>query len=212
MIGNYGFQIVQSKLDSIMNGNIVPFSQNPALSTKERLDKRQQYFDDNGLVYTSLSDIGISSDPDNKGLYTVEKSKLLECINANPEAVIKLITYTDEYTDVGPDGKPVPVNVRGFAQAVAYELTLLTSEDDVYDTDGNMIQKGKGTMVTLQENYQSIIEGIDAKIAREERRVEQVRARLTDKFNRLEKALQELQSMQTQLESSLESLSGSSDS
>jgi flagellar hook-associated protein 2 len=195
-----------------MNGNIVPFSENPALSTKERLEKRQQYFDDNGLIYTALSDIGITSDPDNQGLYKIEESKLLECINANPEAVINLITYSDEYTDVGADGKAKTINVRGMAQALAYELTLLTSEDDVYDTDGNMIQKGKGTMVTLQENYQAIIEGIDSKIAREERRIEQVRTRLTEKFNRLEEALQQLQSKQSQLESSLSSLSSSSDS
>ncbi|MDR0549244.1 MAG: flagellar filament capping protein FliD [Deltaproteobacteria bacterium] len=211
MIGNYGFQIVQSNLDKIMNSNIVPFSENPALSTKERLEKRQKYFDDNGLIYNSLSDIGISSDPDNQGLYKVEQSKLLECINANPEAVINLITYSDEYQDIGADGKTKTVYVRGMAQALSYELNLLTSDTDVYDDDGNMIQKGKGTMVTLQENYQAIIEGIDAKIAREERRVELVRNRLTDKFNRLETALQQLQSAQSQLESSLESLNSSSD-
>ncbi|MDR1871202.1 MAG: flagellar filament capping protein FliD [Deltaproteobacteria bacterium] len=211
MIGNYGFQIAQSDLDKIMNSNIVPFSNDPSLTTKEKLEKRQQYFDDNGLVYNCLADIGITSDPDNQGLYTVEQSKLLECINKNPEAVIKLITFTDEYTDIGADGEPEQVYIRGMAQELAYQLNLITSEDDIYDDEGNMIQKGKGIMVTLSENYQSIIEGIDAKITREERRIEQVKARLTDKFNRLETSLQELESMQAQLESSIESLkSGSS--
>ncbi|MDR1608202.1 MAG: flagellar filament capping protein FliD [Deltaproteobacteria bacterium] len=210
MIGNYGFQIAQSNLDRIMNSSLVPFSTDPSLDIKGKLEKRQKYFEDNGLVYTSLSEIGITSDPDNQGLYKVEQNKLLECINQNPEAVIKLITFTDEYTDVGKDGKSYVVQVRGMAQDLAYWMTKMTSEDDITDENGNITQKGKGIMVTLQENYQAIIEGIDAKIAREERRIEQVRARLTDKFNRLETALQQLQDKQSQLESSLSSLSTSS--
>ncbi|MDR2141403.1 MAG: flagellar filament capping protein FliD [Deltaproteobacteria bacterium] len=207
MIGNYGFQISQSNLDLIMNRSLVPFSENPALNTKERLEKRQKYTEDNSLVYTNLSDIGITSDPDNQGLYKVEQTKLLQCINDNPEAVIKLITFYDEYQDIGRDGKPKTIYVRGMAQELSYQLNLLTSENDIYDEEGNMIQKGKGIMVTLQENYQGIIEGINAKIAREERRIELVRARYTDKFNRLETALQQLQDKQSQLESSISSLS-----
>jgi flagellar hook-associated protein 2 len=206
MIGNYGFQISQSNMDRIMNSNIVPFSENPALSIKEKLDKRQKYYDDNGLIYSSLSEIGITSDPDNKGLYKIEQSKLLECINSNPEAVIKLFTFTDEYTDIGADGKPKTVTIRGIAQDFNYWMTLMTSDTDVYDEAGNMIQKGKGTMVTLIENYQGIIENINAKIAREERRIDAVKARYTDRFNRLEIALQQLQDKQSQLESSISSL------
>ncbi|MDR1577601.1 MAG: flagellar filament capping protein FliD [Deltaproteobacteria bacterium] len=207
MIGNYGFQIAQSNLDRIMNTNLVPFSQDPSLDLKARQEKRQKYLDDNGLVYSSLSEIGITSDPDNKGLYKVEQSKLLTCINQNPEAVIKLITFTDEYYETGSDGQSKLVEIRGMAQDLSYWMTKMTSDTDVFDEEGNIIQKGKGTMVTLQENYQSIIEGIDAKIAREERRIELVRSRLTDKFNRLEQALQQLQDKQSQLESSLSSLS-----
>ena len=212
MIGNYGFQIAQTKLDAFMNSSLVPFSENPALSTKERLEKRQKYYDDNGLVYTTMSDIGITSDPDNQGLYTVEETKLLECIQKNPEAVIKLFTFSDSYMDIGKDGKEKQVVIRGAALALGEDMALLTSTDDITDENGDVIQQGKGIMVTLQENYEAIIEGIDAKIAREERRIEAVRQRLTDRFNRLETALQQLQDKQSQLESSLESLkSGSSD-
>ncbi|MDR1083451.1 MAG: flagellar filament capping protein FliD [Deltaproteobacteria bacterium] len=212
MIGNYGFQIAQSNLDRIMNTSIIPFSEDPSLDIKARLEKRQKYCEDNGLVYTSFSDIGITSDPDNKGLYKVEQAKLLECINQNPEAVIKLFTFTDEYADVGADGKTKMVEIRGVNQELNYILTKMTSDTDVYDDAGNMIQKGKGTMVLLQENYQGIIENINAKIAREERRIEAVRARYTDRFNRLEAALQQLQDKQSQLESSISSLSSNSSS
>jgi flagellar hook-associated protein 2 len=91
--------------------------------------------------------------------------------------------------------------------ALGEDMAKLASGTDVFDDSGNMIQKGKGIMVTLQENYEGIIENINAKIAREERRIETVKQRLTDRFNRLETALQQLQDKQSQLESSLSSLS-----
>jgi flagellar hook-associated protein 2 len=211
MIGNYGFQIAQTKLDAFMLNSLVPFSENPALTTKEKLEKREQYIKDNGLTYLTMSEIGITSDPDNQGLYKVEESKLLECIQKDPEAVIKLFTFSDEYTDIGKDGKSKQVVIRGAALALAEDMALLTSTSDITDDDGNVIQQGKGIMVTLQENYEGIIKSINEKIAREERRIEMVRQRLTDRFNRLEVSLQSLQDMQTQLESSIASLDTSSD-
>jgi flagellar hook-associated protein 2 len=212
MIGNYGFQIAQTKLDAFMNTNLVPLSENPDLDTKAKMEKREKYYEDHGLIYKTMADIGITSDPDNQGLYKVEQSKLLTCIQQNPEAVIKLFTFSDEYTDIGPDGKPKPVKIRGAALALAEDMALLTSTTDVTDSFGNVIQQGKGIMVTLQENYEGIVANIDAKIAREERRVEQVKQRYTDRFNRLELALQQLQDKQSQLESSLSSLGSNSDS
>jgi flagellar hook-associated protein 2 len=210
MIGNYGFQIAQSKLDSLMNRNLVPFSEDPSLDTKAKLEKRQKYLDDNGLVYSTLSEIGITSDPDNKGLYKVEQSKLLECITQNPDAVIKLFTFTDEYIDKDSSGRSKTVTISGFSLAMGNSMAELTSTDDILDQEGNLVQKGKGIMVTLQENYQGIIEDINEKIAREERRIEAVRSRLTDRFNRLETALQQLEDQQAKLESSISSLSSSS--
>jgi flagellar hook-associated protein 2 len=213
MIGNYGFQISQSSLDKLMTNPIVPFSEDPTLSTKEKIDKRQKYLDDHGLVYSSLSQIGITSDPDNQGLYKVEQSTLLECINADPEAVIRLFTYSDEYVDYkDANNKNVMVYIKGITLDMGEKMAALTSDQDIYDTAGNFVEKAKGILVTLQENYQGIIEDIDAKITREERRIEQVRARLTDKFNRLEVALQQLESQQSALESSIASLSSSSSS
>jgi flagellar hook-associated protein 2 len=207
MIGNYGFQIAQTNLDNLVRASLAPFSEDPSLDTKARLAKREKYYEDNGLVYTTLSEIGINSDPDNQGLYKVEQTKLLTALQTNPEAVIKLFTFSDSYTDVGADGKPKQVIIRGAALALGEEMAKLTSDTDVFDDDGNMIQKGKGIMVTLQENYEGVIENINAKIAREERRIETVKQRLTDRFNRLETALQQLQDKQSQLESSLSSLS-----
>jgi flagellar hook-associated protein 2 len=212
MIGNYGFQIAQTKLDAFMHTSLVPFSENPALDTKARIEKRQKYLDDNGLIYTTLAEIGIGSDPDNQGLYTVKEAELLECIQKNPEAVLKLFTFSDEYTDVNKEGKTVTINIRGAALSLAEEMTKLTSTTDVTDANGNVTQKGKGIMVTLQENYQGIIDNIDAKIAREERRIETVRQRYTDRFNRLETALQQLEDKQSQLEASLQSLNNDSSS
>ena len=211
MIGNYGFQIAQSKLDAFMHTALVPFSENPALSTKERIEKREAYMEEKGLTYITLSEIGITSDPDNQGLYKVEESKLLECIQKDPEGVLNLFTFSDEYTDIGKDGKPKTVVIQGAALALGVELTKLTSTTDVTDEEGNVIQQGKGIMVTLQENYEGIVKNINEKIAREERRIEAVRQRLTDRFNRLEVALQTLQDQQTQLESSIASLSSNSD-
>ncbi|MDR1039239.1 MAG: flagellar filament capping protein FliD [Deltaproteobacteria bacterium] len=210
MIGNYGFQMAQSTLDTLMNSGLVPFPTDPTLTTKERIDARQKFMDDNGLSYVSLAEIGITSDPENQGLYKVEQSKLLECINADPEAVMKLFTFNGTYVDKGSDGKDKLVEIKGFALSMGEKMAALTSDTDNYDTSGNLISKGKGILVTLQENYESIIENINAKIAREEKRIEQVRQRLTDKFNRLEVSLQSLQDQQSKLESSIESLNSSS--
>jgi flagellar hook-associated protein 2 len=212
MIGNYGFQISQSILDSLMTKSPQPYSANPALDTKGRLEFRQKKLEEYGLTaYSSLADIGITSDPENQGLYKVEQSKLLDCINTDPEAVIRLITIDETYVDKNAEGKDETVKVQGLAVALNEMITKITSDTDTYDTAGNLVQKSKGIMVTLQENYESIIENINEKIAREERRIEMVRQRLTDKFNRLETSLQSLEDTQSQLESSISSLdSGSS--
>jgi flagellar hook-associated protein 2 len=212
MIGNYGFQMAQSSLDTLMTRSLVPFPTDPTLTTQQRFDARQKYMEDNGLVYTSLSELGITSDPENQGLYKVEQSKLLECINADPEAVLKLFTFDGTYIDKTSDGKDKQVEIKGFALSMGETMAKLTSDTDVYDTSGNMIQKGKGILVTLQENYESIIENINSKIAREEKRIEQVKQRLTDKFNRLETSLQGLEDQQSKLEASIQSLSSSSGS
>ncbi|MDR2461538.1 MAG: flagellar filament capping protein FliD [Deltaproteobacteria bacterium] len=210
MIGNYGFQIAQSNLDKLMYNSIVPFAQDPSLTTKERIEKRDKFLEENGLVYYTLSQIGITSDPDNQGLYKVEESTLLECINTNPEAVIKLFTFEGEFSDKNAEGKDIIVQVKGIALDMGEQMAKITSDTDITDDEGNITQKGKGILVTLQENYEAIIENINAKIAREERRIEQVRQRLTDKFNRLEVSLQSLEDQQSKLESSIESLSSSS--
>ncbi|MDR3153360.1 MAG: flagellar filament capping protein FliD [Deltaproteobacteria bacterium] len=211
MIGNYGFQMAQSALDSLMNSGLVPFPSDPSLDTKGRIEFRQKFLDDNGLTFAALSEVGITSDPDNQGLYKVEESRLLECINADPEAVLKLFTFDGSYVDKDAAGKDKIVYIKGMALTAAERMAEITSDSDTYDTDGTLIAKSKGILVTLQENYESIIENINAKIAREEKRIEQVRARLTDKFNRLEVSLQQLEDMQSKLESSIQSLESSSE-
>jgi flagellar hook-associated protein 2 len=210
MIGNYGFQMAQSAMDKLMTSSIVPYSTDPSLTLKEKQEKKTKFMEENGLIYGSLSEIGITSDPDNQGLYTVEESKLLECINKNPDAIIKLFTFSGEFTDKGSDGKDKIVTVKGFSLDMGEKMAALTSDTDVYDSEGNFVEKGKGILVTLQENYEKIIENINEKIAREERRIELVRQRLTDKFNRLEVALQSLEDTQSSLQSSIDSLNNDS--
>ncbi|MDR2354517.1 MAG: flagellar filament capping protein FliD [Deltaproteobacteria bacterium] len=210
MIGNYGFQIAQSELDRMMISSVVPFPTDPSLTMKEKYEKRQQYLEDNGFVYFNLSEIGITSDPENQGLYKVDESKLLSCLTENPEAVIQLFTFSGEFPDKNSQGEDILVPIKGVALSLREKMTELTSETDNYDTDGTFVSKGKGILITLQENYQTIVENITAKIEREERRIALVKQRLTDKFNRLETSLQSLESQQSQLESSIESLNSDS--
>lgn len=67
-----------------------------------------------------------------------------------------------------------------------------------------------GTLDILKDNYQDIMDSIDEKIAYEERRLTLLESNLRLKFANLEALLGTYESIQTQLESQIKSLSGSS--
>jgi flagellar capping protein FliD len=129
----------------------------------------EKFYENNVLIYTFLSDIGITSDHDNQAIYNIEQTKLLTAIKTKLNAVIRLFTFSDSYNDVGTKVKSKLITIRGAALALGEEMAKFTSETDIFDESGNMIQKGKGIMVTFYENYEGVIENINAKIARRDR-------------------------------------------
>ncbi|UQZ88424.1 hypothetical protein C4J81_04045 [Deltaproteobacteria bacterium Smac51] len=231
MIGNYGFQISNSEIKSIMSSTI--FSQADYIKAidpdgkggQANLPKDEQkklyetYLEENGLLYTRLSDIGIafdakaSTDAKNKdkGAYVIEESKLNEALRKNPEAVIKLFTFRPDeefntYTKY-EDEDPRPTLTGGICQKLYYSMSDLTRSSDVYDKKtGEMVQSAKGIMRVLSENYSNIISGIDAKIAREEKRITLKQTSLEEKFNRLEVMLAKLNQQSTSLKAQLDKL------
>jgi len=235
MIGNYGFQISLSELDKLMTRAIFTMddyieARFPDVSTRAGLkpaEKRElydQYLKDNGLLYTRLSDIGIRSDQSNEGVYVIEESRLTECLSQNPEAVIKLFTFTNGGSDF-PAGNTVLVyededdrpRLSGFAVQLGYRMADLTRASDVIDPDtGKVYRPAKGITTVLAENYNNIISGsdgnggIDAKIAREEKRIQLYQQRLEQKFARLEKALAQLNSLSETVSSQLAQLTNNS--
>ena len=228
MIGNYGFQISLSEIDKLMTGAIFsrdefiraldPGGTNQAqLPLSERQALYQQYLDDNGLLYTRLSDIGIASNHEQSGVYVIEESKLRECLTRNPEAVLKLFTFRPDdavfsSVTVHEDEAPRP-RFSGFAVQMGFRMSDLTRSGDVIDpATGDVLKSAKGITKVLAENYTNIISGIDAKIAREQKRVDLYRQRMEEKFARLEKALAQLNSTSESLSSQLAQLSGNNSS
>lgn len=225
MIGNYGFQISQSEIDGLMTKAIFTCAEYIAavdpggakeslLSQPEQKALYDKYLEDNGLIYMRLSDIGIVSDPDNNGLYKIEESVLREALTKNPEAVIKLFTFTSDdsmgtykkYED--EDARPA---LAGWAVNMGYKMSDLTRSDDVIDSStGNVLQPAKGITKVLAANYTNIISGIDDKIAREEKRISIYRDRLEAKFARLETLLSQLNNQSESLSAQLSQLESSS--
>ena len=237
MIGNYGFQITQSTIDELVTRQIFSRqdyikaidpdneaeSKLPVSVDNEERDGPSQeglykaYLEKNGLIYTRLSDIGIVSDPDNKGLYRIEDSKLTEALTKNPEAVIKLFTFTPPEegfpTVTKYDDEKPRTPIGGFCVNMNYAMGDLTRATDVVDPEtGQMKQPAKGIMKVLAENYNGIMSGIDVKISRETTRIAKYRQRLEDKFARLETLLASLNDQSTKIQSQIDSLSSNSGS
>ena len=221
MIGNYGFQISLSEIDGMMTKAIFTREEyikaidpegikQGALPKDEQQALYEQYLEDNGLAYTRLSDIGIASNHEMDGTYVVEEAVLREALNKNPEAVIKLFTFTPE-DSMGTIQKYADESARpaiaGFAVNMSYKMSDLTRSEDVIDSQtGEVTQPAKGITKVLAANYTNIISGIDDKIAREEKRISMVRSRLEEKFSRLETLLAELNNQSSSIEAQLSKL------
>ena len=235
MIGNYGFQISLSELDKLMTRAIftvdeyiearIPDAPERAkLSRQEKQALYDKYLEDNGLLYTRLSDIGIASNQNQGGLYVIEESKLMECLSKNPEAVIKLFTFNNGENDFPVDNTVVAhldeaarPRLSGFAVQLGFRMSDLTRPNDVIDPATGLVAKSaKGITKVLADNYSSIISGsdgkggIDAKIAREKKRIELYQQRLEQKFARLETALAQLNSNAERVSSQIAQLNNNS--
>lgn len=96
--------------------------------------------------------------------------------------------------------------VDQFMQA---ELTYVDTGDSIND-DSIALKSQNGGLMILQANYLDIMESIDAKIEREQDRLEVWEQHQKDKFARLQTLLSQYSNTQAQLQSQLSQLSGSS--
>jgi len=164
MFGNYAFRLVKDQINSIMVSKV------PDLT-------------DGVDTYVNLAQIGIHSEPDNDGLFTIDNVTLDAALSNDLDAVAKLfITDTLLSTD-------------GVAELMRAETYALTDSTD-------------GPMNVLIKNYTGIIDNIDGKIEDEERRIILVEARLRAQFARLEATLSVLNQQQSQLEYQIAQLPG----
>ena len=163
MFGNYAFTIVQSKLKTLITSSI------PGLDSESD-------------AYTHLAQIGIESDPDNHGYFTIKMATLDKALDANMDAVAALFVASD--TVGGTDGM--------------FEMMREVTED--------LTDQYSGPMNVLVSNYNGIIDNIDDKISREYIRVALVESRYKDQFARLEKTLTTLNNQKDSLESLIEGL------
>ena len=128
-----------------------------------------------------MSQIGITSDPDNEGMWVVDDDKLTQALNTDLEGVARLFVQDPERGS------------NGLANQLRVKMEKFT---DPTNGIGNV----------LITNYNGIMEQIDEKIAREEKRVAAVQTRLEEKFTRLETALSQLNSQSSYLESQLSNI------
>jgi flagellar capping protein FliD len=164
MIGNYVYDMILRQINDILTTSI------PGLT-------------DGVDTYTTLSQIGIMTDPDNEGLWYIDEDTLTEALDNDVQAVARLFVR-DTVKD---------------SEGVAYQLAQKTDE---------LTDSVDGPMNILIDNYEGIIDEIDAKIEREERRLETVRSRYETMFASLEAALIELEQIQSYLDTQLDQLPG----
>ena len=132
-------------------------------------------------TYVHLAQIGISTNPDNGGKWEIDSTTLNNALSSDLEAVSKLFIKDDV------------AGTNGIFELLSQELDDLTDSED-------------GPMNVLIDNYEGIIDNIDSKVEREERRVALVEDRLTQQFARLEATLAILAGQETYLQSLIDQL------
>ena len=184
MIGNYGFQIVQQRINSILSAPVA------------------------GLIggtdtYTHISQIGIRTEDDPikwasgdneyaipSRRWSIDSTALDNALNNNLDAVAALFV------------KDTIRGIDGIAELINEETENLTN---VYnDVD-------PGIVSVLIRNYEGIIDNIDSKIGREERRLSLVENRLNARYSRLEAMLQQYKGQNAMLESMIKAMSSSNE-
>ncbi len=132
-------------------------------------------------TYVHLAQIGITTNPDNDGKWEIDDTTLNSALNSDLDAVAKLFAR-DETADTD-----------GILELLSEELESLTDSDD-------------GPMNILIDNYEGIIDGIDTRIEREERRIALVEDRLENQFARLEALLVKLSGQEAYLQQLIDQL------
>jgi flagellar hook-associated protein 2 len=167
LIGNYAYYIIKSRLDSTLNQSIAGLV-------------------DGQDTFTHLSQIGIATDPDNDGAWTIDSTMLSKALALDPEAVANLFI------------KNTAKGSTGAAQRVYEETKALTDSKT-------------GMLNVLINNYNDIIADIDKRIESEEKRLELYRQRQIERFARLEATLSTLNAQSSAVESAIKQLPGNKD-
>ena len=166
MIGNYAFQIVKQRINDILSSLV------PGLT-------------DGVDTYTHLSQIGITTDPDQDGKWVIDSATLDDAMSNDLEAVCSLFTRNETS------------GVDGIAELIRDETDKLSEAYSAADP---------GIVSVLINRYEEVTDNIDDKIEREERRLALVENRLNIKFTRLEVLLGQLQGQTDYLTSMLDNL------
>ena len=135
--------------------------------------------------YTHLSQIGIKTDPDQDGKWIIDSATLDDAMSNDLEAVCNLFTRNETS------------GVDGIAELIRDETDKLSEAYSAADP---------GIVSVLINRYEEVIDNIDDKIEREERRLALVENRLNIKFTRLEVLLGQLQGQTDYLTSMLDNL------
>ncbi len=135
--------------------------------------------------YTHLSQIGIKTDLDQNGKWVIDSATLDDAMSNDLEAVCNLFTRNETS------------GVDGIAELIRDETDKLSEAYSAADP---------GIVSVLINRYEEIVDNIDSKIEREERRLALVENRLNIKFTRLEVLLGQLQGQTDYLTSMLDNL------
>jgi len=135
--------------------------------------------------YTHLSQIGIKTDPDQGGKWVIDDSTLDAALNSNLDGVCKLFAR-NESTDID-----------GTAELIRDETDNLTK---------SYLEENPGIVSVVINNYSEIIDNIDSRIEREERRLAIVENRLNIKFSNLDTLLGQLQGQSDYISNLLDTL------
>ncbi len=168
LIGNYAYYILKSQVDSTLN--------DPIAGLKDGTD-----------TYTTLAQIGIHTDPNNNGQWTIDTTTLTQALNTDPDAVANLFVQNDTKASTG----------------VAKRM---------YDNMTQATDSKTGILNVLISNYTDIITDIDTRIDSETKRIEQFRQHQLTLFANLETTLSTMNNESKSLSSEIAKLSGSSSS
>ncbi len=166
LVGNYAYYIIKSRIDTALNTSI------------------------SGLIdgedtYVNLAQVGIHTDPDNDGVWTIDAATLQNALDNDPDAVANLFINNTTKGSIGA------------AKRMYDEMVALTDSQS-------------GMLNVLINNYNGIITNIDNKIDSEDKRLELYRQNLTERFARLETNLGQLNAQSKAIESAIAQLPKSS--